>query len=91
MLVVLRRERLFETVDDRMCPADPARLRAQYDGPYAMTTAILLKAGYDEEAITDVLLVLAAEGACCDCEILFNVARKAVSSPNTGRRRPPRH
>ena len=77
VLVVLRRERFFEILDDRMCPADPARLRAQCDGTYAMTTAILVKAGYDEDAITEVLLVLAARGACCDCEILFNVAEES--------------
>jgi hypothetical protein len=77
VLVALRRERFFESLDDRICPAGPARVGALCDGTYAITTAILVKAGFDEEAITDVLLVLAAKGACCDCEILFNVAEES--------------
>ena len=32
---------------------------------------------FDDAAIADALAVLKSKGACCDCEILYNVAEKA--------------
>jgi len=32
------------------------------------------EAGYDTAALEDIFDVLGAQGGCCDCEILYNVA-----------------
>jgi hypothetical protein len=77
VLAVLARERFFEALDDRMCPADHAQSRVLCAGTFAISTAILLKSGFDQEAIADILSVLASRGGCCDCEILFNVAEES--------------
>ncbi len=44
------------------------------DRTFAITTDLLTAMEFDGEAIEDVLSVLHAQGACCDCEILYNVA-----------------
>lgn len=41
---------------------------------FTVATEVLIGMDFDPEAIADVLAVLHAQGACCDCEILYNVA-----------------
>jgi hypothetical protein len=74
VLGVLARKRFFEALDDQMCPADPAQPCLSCEGTYAISTAILMTSGFDQDAIDDIVQVLALRGGCCDCEILFNVA-----------------
>jgi Protein of unknown function (DUF2695) len=74
VLEALRRVRFFEALDDQMCPTCPAQPRALCRGSYAISTTILTDRGFDSDAIGEVIRVLDARGAHCDCEILFNVA-----------------
>ena len=43
-------------------------------GDHKLSEDILREAGYDPEALQDILDVLRSQGGCCDCEILYNVA-----------------
>ena len=91
VLVVLWRNGFFETLDDRMCPADPALLHAQCDGTYAVTTAILVTAGYDEEQSPMSCWCSLQKAPAVTARFYSTLPRKAVSSPNTGRKGPLRH
>jgi hypothetical protein len=48
-----------------------------------MATRILETAGFDSADLDDIFGVLESQGACCDCEILYNhpngVASKILS------------
>lgn len=41
---------------------------------FAISESILKSLGFDDSDVTDVLSVLKSLGACCDCEVLYNVA-----------------
>ena len=43
---------------------------------YEIATAVVMRSGFDQEEISDILQVLASKGGCCDCEILHNVAEE---------------
>jgi hypothetical protein len=77
VLRALAGRRFFELLDDRMCPADEERLRLPCAGTYAISTAVLVGTGFDQEEISDILQVLESKGGCCDCEILYNVAEES--------------
>jgi hypothetical protein len=77
VIKVLVSQRFFEALDDQMCPADLAQPRLRCAGTYAIATAILTKGGFDPLAIGEITQVFASVGACCDCEILFNVAEES--------------
>jgi hypothetical protein len=77
VLKVLASKRFFEALDDQLCPADPAQPRSACEGTYVISTRILSLYGFGPEDIADITQVLAARGACCDCEILFNVAEES--------------
>lgn len=77
VLSVLAGKRFFELLDDQMCPANEERLRLPCRGTYAVSTAVLTGSGFDQEEISDILQVLASQGGCCDCEILYNVAEES--------------
>jgi hypothetical protein len=64
----------FQALDDQMCPTDPVLPRASCQGSYAISTAVLTERGFDSEEIGEIIQVMAARGAHCDCEILFNIA-----------------
>ena len=74
VLTVLIGKRFFEALDEQMCPVDSATRRAQCTGSYALATTVLARLRFDSDDLADILRVLAAKGAHCDCEILFNVA-----------------
>jgi hypothetical protein len=42
-----------------------------------ISTDILTKLGFGPEEIPEITQVLASRGACCDCEIPFNVAEES--------------
>lgn len=64
----------IEALDDQMCPKDEAVPRAGCAGDFALSKPLLLRCGFTEDEIYDVLHVLMRRGGFCDCEILFNVA-----------------
>jgi hypothetical protein len=68
----LQGARVFEALDDVLCPADAARRRAKCHGDYRHARAVLLARRFKENELFDVFHVLMARGAYCDCEILYN-------------------
>jgi len=74
VLAVLNDRHFFENLDDHFCPVVPQEIRAQCDHSFRVSTQILERFGMDTDAIEDVLAVLQSRGACCDCEVLYNVA-----------------
>ena len=73
VLAVLEQERFFE----RLCPSDPSQQREKCLGSYEIAIGILHDVGIDSEHIQDVIAVLHSKGACCDCEVLYNVAEES--------------
>jgi hypothetical protein len=67
----LSRARIFEALDDVLCPADASHPRPQCHGDYRHARAILLARGFREDELFDVFHVLMAQGGYCDCEILY--------------------
>jgi hypothetical protein len=68
------RARVFDALDDALCPRDPSAPRSLCWGDYRNARPILLARGFVEDELFDVFHVLMAQGGHCDCEILFNVA-----------------
>jgi hypothetical protein len=77
VLKVLASKRFFEALDDQLCPADPAQPHPSCGGTYVISTEILSSYGFGPEEIGEITQVLKSRGACCDCEILFNVAEES--------------
>jgi hypothetical protein len=77
VLAFLRKEKFFERLDDRFCPDDNSRKREQCEHSFEISTSVLHDIGCDSEEIRDVIEVLHANGACCDCEVLYNVAKES--------------
>jgi Protein of unknown function (DUF2695) len=74
VLACLSQQGFFEQLDDRFCPVDTSSARTSCQGDYRTSELILPSFGYDDAAVSDVVAVLEAQGACCDCEVLYNVA-----------------
>ena len=77
VLAVIRRDGFFQRLDDYFCPADASQERLRCQGSFDISIGILRDIGIDEENIQDVIEVLHAKGACCDCEVLYNVAEES--------------
>jgi hypothetical protein len=77
VLQVLRSNVFFVLLDQRLSPAGIPHEREVCKGSYEITTRILRDLGMDAEEIRDVTAVLALQGACCDCEVLYNVAEES--------------
>jgi hypothetical protein len=71
---VLARQRVFEALDDLLCPAYEQAPREACARDFRHARRILEARGHDAEAQFDVFHVLMARGGFCDCEILTNVA-----------------
>jgi len=83
VLAVLTARHFLEVLDDQMCPPDPAQPRAQCTGSYDVATSVLFQPGFESDDVADIIRVLQARRAHCDCEILLNVAENSlVSSQN---------
>jgi hypothetical protein len=70
----LDRAKFFEKLDDILCPKASAISHSSCDGTYKLSESILLSSGFERDDLADIFGVLHSKGACCDCEILFNVA-----------------
>lgn len=73
VLTVLNRDGFFPRLDEAIWPSHSLAPEA-CDHTLGRTKAILAEMGMDSEAIWDVILVFQSQGACCDCEVLYNVA-----------------
>ena len=66
--------RFFEKLDDKMSPLMPWKNAEACHGDFRIAKNALAQSGFHENEYSDVLHVLMAQGAYCDCEILYNVA-----------------
>ncbi|HYM05742.1 MAG TPA: DUF2695 domain-containing protein [Terriglobales bacterium] len=69
--------RFFEKLDDRLCPAEKSTAREHCSGNYTISDGILRSQGFDDTDINEIFAVLRTKGACCDCEILYNVVESS--------------
>jgi hypothetical protein len=76
VLKVLASKGFFEALDDQLCPSDSAQPPLFCGGTFGISTEILSSYGFGPEEIAEITHVLESRGACCDCEILFNVAEE---------------
>ena len=74
VLKSLGRTKFFDDLDELFCPHDGASSPVSCDNSFKSTQSILPGLGYDDAAIQDIVNVLQVKGACCDCEVLYNVA-----------------
>ena len=74
VLGVLKANRFFELLDDRFSPINNSQEPVKCGHSFDVTKAVLAGLGMDVEDIQDVIDVLHSQGACCDCEVLYNVA-----------------
>jgi hypothetical protein len=74
VLGVLEKKGFFTRLDDLFCPVDPLADRAKCGHSFDISFSILRDLGMDSDDLDDVLGVLRFGGACCDCEVLYNVA-----------------
>lgn len=67
----------FEKLDDLLCPKDISGKSENCDGTYRLSESILQTSGFERDDLSDIFAVLQSKGACCDCEVLYNVADKS--------------
>jgi len=77
VVTCFRRSHFFERLDDLLCPTGDSGQREFCGGDYKISKRILDAAGFDSDDLKDMFAVLRAEGACCDCEVLYNVAESS--------------
>jgi hypothetical protein len=73
----LARAKVFEALDDALCPADGSHPRQPCHGDFRHTRAALLARRFREDELFDVFHVLMARGGFCDCEILYNAGEES--------------
>jgi len=74
---VLTRAKVFDALDDALCPENSANPRKRCFGDYRNARSILLSRGFKEKELFDVFHVLMARGGYCDCEILYNAVESS--------------
>jgi Protein of unknown function (DUF2695) len=67
----------FEKLDDLLSPEDHSGASENCDGTYKLSETILQASGFERDDLSDIFAVLQSKGACCDCEVLYNVAEKS--------------
>lgn len=77
VMACLGRSHFFERLDDLLCPKEDSGQPEVCVGDYRISKRILEAAGFDSDELKDVFAVLGAQGACCDCEVLYNVAESS--------------
>ena len=77
VMTCLRRSLFFERLDDLLSPKEDLHHREVCAGNYELSTRVLEASGFDSDDLRDILDVLRAQGGCCDCEILYNVAESS--------------
>ena len=69
--------KVFQALDDLLCPSDGSQPRQQCHGDYRHARAVLLARRFHEDELFDVFHVLMARGGYCDCEILYNAVEES--------------
>ena len=78
----LEDRRHFEKLDDILCPSDNSIPVQKCTGTFAISETILSAEGFDDDARADIYGVLRSKGGFCDCETLFNVAKRSRMASN---------
>jgi hypothetical protein len=78
---------LFEKLDGFLSPEDNSITAHSCDGTYKLSESILITAGFERAELSDIFAVLQSKGACCDCEVLYNVAETSRLKVNYWRGR----
>jgi len=86
VLKVLRDRGYFERMDADFWPAHLVSPEP-CDHTFRRTERILSQLDMDSEDIEEAVLVLVSKGACCDCEVLYNVAEDSSLKSRYWRRR----
>jgi hypothetical protein len=76
VLAVLEAQNFFALLDDDFLPAH-VTAPLPCDHTFRRTDRILRQLGMNSEDVEEVTLVMIAGGACCDCEVLYNVAQES--------------
>ena len=77
VMTCLRRSLFFERLDDLLCPKADLHEREVCAGNYRISKRVLKASGFDSGDLQDIFKVLRAQGSCCDCEVLYNVAESS--------------
>jgi hypothetical protein len=77
VMTCFSRSHFFERLDDLLCPKGDSDQGEVCDGNFKISKGILEAAGFDADDLKDMFAVLRAQGACCDCEVLYNVAESS--------------
>jgi hypothetical protein len=77
VMACLRRSHFFERLDDLLCPEGRLTAREVCGGNYKLSKSVLEVANFDSVDLEDIFSVLRLQGACCDCEILYNIAESS--------------
>jgi hypothetical protein len=64
----------FEKLDELLSPEDESRVPEKCDHSFRLSDSILPALGFTPSDLDDILAVLRSKGACCDCEVLFNIS-----------------
>jgi hypothetical protein len=73
----LEQRDFFKKLDDVFSPENDSRNGEVCDQTYRVSKRILEESGFDEQDVAESLAVLRLKGACCDCEVLYNVAEES--------------
>ena len=76
VLEVLKANRFFILLDDDFWPPHLSS-PLPCDHTFRRTERIIQKLDMTSEDVEEVILVMLSQGACCDCEILYNVAEES--------------
>ena len=68
----LARRGFFDALDSQLCQADPDRGPIVCAHNFDVSKSILKSLGFPDDV--GIIEVLEHLGACCDCEVLYNVA-----------------
>ena len=77
VMTCLRRSQFFERLDDLLCPNAGGEAREVCAGDYTLAKRVLQAGSFDLADWDDIFNVLRTQGACCHCEILYNVAESS--------------
>jgi hypothetical protein len=79
----------FEKLDELLSPEDKSTPSEKCDGSFRLSETILLAAGFDRDALVDIIAVFQSKGGFCDCEVLYNVAETSRLKANYWRSQAP--
>ena len=74
VMTCLQRSNFFNRLDDLLSPEVPSVRPRQCTGDFNLCESVLKASGFDASDISHILAVLRSRGACCDCEVLYNVS-----------------